>query len=311
MENSILSWLSVILKRDLLIAYRRSSTYITPLVFFLIVVTFFPLAIGPQESLLSSLAPGVIWIAALLASLLAVETIFSEDFRDGTLDDFFISLEPSFILVFAKVLIHWLITGFPILIASSLAAIVLYLPIDSYFPMVLSLILGTSFMSLLGALGAALALGRSAILSAIIVLPFSIPTLQQEGMKKICSQSDVIITTAQVFGRPAPKIITEDMVSAMQPGSVIVDMAVSTGGNVEGSKNDEYVFKEGVTIIGMSNLPGEVARDASQVFGSNLFNMIDEFWDEENKEMNFDLEDEILKGCVITHQGSIVNESVK
>ena len=157
MENSILSWLSVILKRDLLIAYRRSSTYITPLVFFLIVVTFFPLAIGPQESLLSSLAPGVIWIAALLASLLAVETIFSEDFRDGTLDDFFISLEPSFILVFAKVLIHWLITGFPILIASSLAAIVLYLPIDSYFPMVLSLILGTSFMSLLGALGAALA----------------------------------------------------------------------------------------------------------------------------------------------------------
>ena len=177
MENSILSWLSVILKRDLLIAYRRSSTYITPLVFFLIVVTFFPLAIGPQESILSSLAPGVIWIAALLASLLAVETIFSEDFRDGTLDDFFISLEPSFILVFAKVLIHWLITGFPILIASSLAAIVLYLPIDSYFPMVLSLILGTSFMSLLGALGAALALGRSAILSAIIVLPFSIPTL--------------------------------------------------------------------------------------------------------------------------------------
>ena len=135
--------------------------------------------------------------------------------------------------------------------------------------------------------------------------------MQQEGMKKICSQSDVIITTAQVFGRPAPKIITEDMVSAMQPGSVIVDMAVSTGGNVEGSKNDEYVFKEGVTIIGMSNLPGEVARDASQVFGSNLFNMIDEFWDEENKEMNFDLEDEILKGCVITHQGSIVNESVK
>ena len=71
------------------------------------------------------------------------------------------------------------------------------------------------------------------------------------------------------------------------------------------------MFKEGVTIIGMSNLPGEVARDASQVFGSNLFNMIDEFWDEENKEMNFDLEDEILKGCVITHQGSIVNESVK
>ena len=177
MHVSIFGWLTIILKRDLLIAFRKSSTYITPLVFFLIVVTFFPLALGPQESLLSSLAPGVIWIAALLASLLAVETIFSDDFRDGTLDEFFISLEPSFILVFAKVLIHWLITGLPILFASLIAAIVLYLPFDSFIPMLLSLILGTSFMSLLGALGAALSLGRSAILSAIIVLPFSIPTL--------------------------------------------------------------------------------------------------------------------------------------
>lgn len=177
MNGSIFSWLNIILKRDLLIAFRKSSTYITPLVFFLIVVTFFPLALGPQESLLSSLAPGVIWIAALLASLLAVETIFSDDFRDGTLDEFFISLEPSFILVFAKVLIHWLITGLPILFASLIAAIVLYLPFESFIPMLLSLILGTSFMSLLGALGAALSLGRSAILSAIIVLPFSIPTL--------------------------------------------------------------------------------------------------------------------------------------
>ena len=177
MHGSISGCLTIILKRDLLIAFRKSSTYITPLVFFLIVVTFFPLALGPQESLLSSLAPGVIWIAALLASLLAVETIFSDDFRDGTLDEFFISLEPSFILVFAKVLIHWLITGLPILFASLIAAIVLYLPFESFIPMLLSLILGTSFMSLLGALGAALSLGRSAILSAIIVLPFSIPTL--------------------------------------------------------------------------------------------------------------------------------------
>ena len=177
MHSSIFNSLSIILKRDLMIAFRRSSTYITPLIFFLIVVTFFPLALGPQESLLSSLAPGVIWIAALLASLLAVETIFSEDFRDGTLDDFFISLEPSFILVFAKVTIHWLITGLPILVASSIAAIILYLPLDSFIPMLLSLLLGTSFMSLLGALGAALALGKSAILSAIIVLPFSVPTL--------------------------------------------------------------------------------------------------------------------------------------
>ena len=141
MNSSVLDWLGLLLKRDLIIAFRRSSTYITPLVFFLIVITFFPLALGPQESLLSSLAPGVIWIAALLASLLAVESIFSEDFRDGSLDDFFISLEPSFVLVFAKVMIHWLITGLPILLASSLAAIILYLPLESFVPMIISLLL--------------------------------------------------------------------------------------------------------------------------------------------------------------------------
>lgn len=171
------SWIYILLKRDLLIAFRRSATYITPLIFFLIVITFFPLALGPQQKLLSSLAPGVIWIAALLASLLAVETIFNEDFRDGTLDSFFISLEPTFILVFVKVFIHWLITGLPLLLASCIAALVLYLPFDSVSAMILSLILGTFFMSLLGALGAALSLGKSAILSAVIVLPFSIPTL--------------------------------------------------------------------------------------------------------------------------------------
>ena len=135
--------------------------------------------------------------------------------------------------------------------------------------------------------------------------------MQQEGMKKICGHSDVVITTAQVFGRPAPRIVSTEMVEAMKPGSVIVDMAVSSGGNVEGSIEDEYVFHEGVTIIGMSNLPGEVAMDASQVYGSNIFNMIEEYWDAESKEFNFDLSDEILKGCVITNDGDVINSMVK
>ena len=135
--------------------------------------------------------------------------------------------------------------------------------------------------------------------------------MQQEGMKKICGHSDVVITTAQVFGRPAPRIVSIEMVEAMKPGSVVVDMAVSSGGNVEGSIEDEYVFHEGVTIIGMSNLPGEVAMDASQVYGSNIFNMIEEYWDAESKEFNFDLSDEILKGCVITNDGKVINSMVK
>tara|TARA_Y100000768_G_C23964853_1_gene677329 strand:- start:385 stop:1059 length:675 start_codon:yes stop_codon:yes gene_type:complete len=177
MKSNIYNWFFLILRRDLLIASRRSSTYITPLIFFLIVISFFPIALSPDQEFLRSLAPGVIWIAALLSSLLAIETIFSEDFRDGTLDEFFISNDPSFVLVFAKVLCHWLVTGFPILIASIISSLILYLPFNSLMPMICSLILGTFFMSLLGAIGAALSLGKSAILSAIIVLPFSIPTL--------------------------------------------------------------------------------------------------------------------------------------
>ena len=176
-RDNTLDWFMLVLRRDLTLSFRRSATYITPLIFFLIVVTFFPLALGPSQSLLSSMAAGIIWISALLSSLLAVEGIFSEDFRDGTLDQYFVSAEPVFVLVFAKVLCHWLVCGAPIILASVLSSIFLYLPSGVLFALIVSLLLGTLFMSLLGALGAALSLGRSAILSAIIVLPFSIPTL--------------------------------------------------------------------------------------------------------------------------------------
>ena len=135
--------------------------------------------------------------------------------------------------------------------------------------------------------------------------------MQQEGMKKICSQSDAVITTAQVFGRPAPRIVTKEMIEVMKPGSVIVDMAVSTGGNVVGSLAEETVIQNGVTIVGLSNLPGEVAFDASLVYGNNLFNLIEEYWDSENKKFDFDITDEILSGCVVTHEGDIVNNMVK
>ena len=134
---------------------------------------------------------------------------------------------------------------------------------------------------------------------------------QQGGMKKICASSDIVITTAQVFGRPAPKIITSEMVEAMQPGSVIVDMAVSSGGNVEGSKIGEIVEINGVKIIGNENLPGEVPTHSSQVYANNVFNLIDEFWNDDEASFNFNLEDEILSNCLVTHQGDYINSSVK
>ena len=135
--------------------------------------------------------------------------------------------------------------------------------------------------------------------------------MQQEGMKKICSQSDVVITTAQVFGRPAPRIVTQNMLDAMNPGSVVIDMAVSTGGNVEGSIPDEDVTHNGITIVGLSNLPGEVALDASLVYGNNLFNLLEEYWDSETKEFKFDISEEILSGCIVTHGGEVINSIVK
>ena len=134
---------------------------------------------------------------------------------------------------------------------------------------------------------------------------------QQEGMKKVCSSSDIVITTAQVFGRPAPKIITAEMVEAMHPGSVVVDMAVSSGGNVEGSKKGEIVDIKGIKIIGNVNLPGEVPTHASQVYANNIFNLIDEFYDEEIASFSYNLSDEILTNCIVTHKGEFINKSVK
>lgn len=131
--------------------------------------------------------------------------------------------------------------------------------------------------------------------------------LQRQGQAKVIATSDVVITTAQVFGRPAPRIVTLDMVRSMQPGSVVVDMAVDSGGNVEGSVANQVVDINGVKIVGMSNLPSEAARNASDMYSANLYNLIDEFWDKEQQTLNLKPEDDIVKGCVITRDGEVVN----
>ena len=133
---------------------------------------------------------------------------------------------------------------------------------------------------------------------------------QREGMAKICATADIVITTAQLFGRPAPLIVTADMVSGMQPGSVIVDLAVESGGNVAGSQVGREVDVNGVRIIGLANLPGTVAVNASQMFSSNLYSLVADSWNTEAKRFELNFEDEIIKGCVITHDGEIVNEMI-
>jgi NAD(P) transhydrogenase subunit alpha len=133
---------------------------------------------------------------------------------------------------------------------------------------------------------------------------------QRQAMNKTCGDSDVVITTAQVFGRKAPVLVTADMLNAMKPGSVVVDMAVESGGNVEGVVYDKVTDRNGVKIIGIANLPGRVPLHASQVYAANLVALVEEFWDKKEKVFNLKLDDEIIKGCLVTHGGKIVNEKL-
>jgi len=131
---------------------------------------------------------------------------------------------------------------------------------------------------------------------------------QRDAMKKVCGDSDVVITAAQVFGRRAPILVTADMLNAMKPGSVVVDLAIEGGGNVEGAVLDQVVDRNGVRIVGIANLPGRAPLHASQVYSANLVNLVEEFWDKQNKTFVLKLDDEIIKGCLVTHGGKIVNE---
>ena len=135
--------------------------------------------------------------------------------------------------------------------------------------------------------------------------------IQRQAQKDVIADSDVVITTAQVFGRKPPVLVTQDMVAGMAPGSVIVDMAAETGGNVEGSVPNEVVDVNGVTIVGTGNLANLVARDATTMYANNLFNLVEDTWDEEAKSFVLDMENDILPGCVITHGGAVVHPTIQ
>jgi len=134
---------------------------------------------------------------------------------------------------------------------------------------------------------------------------------QREVMEQRCAQADLVITTAQVFGRKAPVIITKAMLEKMKPGTIVVDMAVESGGNVECSRPDEDIVVNGVKIIGWRNLAGRVPRAASAMYSSNLTNLVDHFWDRTSKTFRLDPANEILRDCLVTHDGAIVNERIR
>lgn len=168
-----------LIQRELRIAFRGGADVINPLWFFLIVITLFPLGIGPDPQQLARIAPGVAWVAALLASLLALERLFRDDFSDGSLEQLALLPTPLPVIVIGKVLAHWLVTGVPLIVLSPLAALLLSLDMNGWWAMALTLLLGTPTLSFLGAIGVGLTVGlrRGGVLLSLLVLPLAIPVL--------------------------------------------------------------------------------------------------------------------------------------
>ena len=168
----------IILRRDLMLAFRRKSDLAQVIFFFAVVVTLVPLGVGAETNILRAIAPGVVWVAALLAALLSLPRMFEADHADGTLEQMLVTAEPLPVVVVAKVFAHWLVTGVPMTIFAAVFGILFDLPLDVTLVMVASLFLGT-VLSLVGAVGAALTLGLrgGGVLTSLLVLPLYIPVL--------------------------------------------------------------------------------------------------------------------------------------
>ena len=167
------------IKRDLLVYFRRPADVLNPLVFFVIVVTLFPLGVGPSREVLSIIAPGVVWVAALLATLMSLDLIFRSDFEDGSLEQMLVSDQSFLLLTQAKVVSHWLVTGLPLVLLTPVLSLMLFVDGNGMLAMSLSILLVSPTLSLIGAIGAALTVGlaKGGLLVAILILPLYIPVL--------------------------------------------------------------------------------------------------------------------------------------
>lgn len=178
-DSSALTAFAALLRRDLLLVWRRRGDALNPVLFALLVATLFPLAIGPEKSTLALIAPGVVWVALLLSGLLSLDTLFRGDLEDGSLEMLLLAPQPLALMLFGKVLVHWLTTAVPLLIATPLLAELLYLPPGLLPVLMASLLLGTPLLSLVGGVIVALTVGmrRSGMLLALLALPLYVPIL--------------------------------------------------------------------------------------------------------------------------------------
>tara|TARA_B110001452_G_scaffold43229_2_gene33105 strand:+ start:4017 stop:4688 length:672 start_codon:yes stop_codon:yes gene_type:complete len=173
------SGFSAYLRRDLLLAYRRRGEAASPLIFFIMVSTLIPLGITPESARLAEIAPGIIWVMALLATLLSIDGIFANDYQDGSLEQLLISPHLLAMPVLGKTAAHWMVTGLPLTLASPLLGMMLSLPAEGYVPIVASLALGTGCLSLIGSVGAALtvSLRKGGLLLSLLVMPLYMPVI--------------------------------------------------------------------------------------------------------------------------------------
>ncbi|MDY6920146.1 MAG: heme exporter protein CcmB [Pseudomonadota bacterium] len=178
-EPSLWSGLTAVIKRDLLLAFRQRSDMVNPLFFFVMVIALFPLGVGPEPATLRMLAPGVIWIAALLSTLLSVDSLFRQDFDDGSLELVLLSPQPLFVVALGKVLAHWMITAVPLICVTPVLGIMLFMDGNTLLATLYSLLLGTPILSMISAIGAALTVGlrKGGVLIAVIALPLYVPVL--------------------------------------------------------------------------------------------------------------------------------------
>ncbi len=168
-----------VIRRDLILAFRRRAEMANPVLFFVLVITLFPLGIGAQPKLLQAMAPGVVWVSALLAAMLSLDGLFRSDFEDGSLEQMLLSSQPVSVLILAKVTAHWLVTGLPLLLIAPLLAVFLGMPTHSVGVLLITLLLGTPVLSLIGAIGVALTVGlrRGGMILSLLVLPLYVPVL--------------------------------------------------------------------------------------------------------------------------------------
>ncbi|MFA5983288.1 MAG: heme exporter protein CcmB [Methylococcaceae bacterium] len=168
-----------IIRRDLILAFRRRSEIANPLLFFILIITLFPLAIGAQPKLLQTIAPGIIWVSALLAAMLSLDNLFRSDFDDGSLEIMLLSPHPTTVLVLGKITAHWLVTGLPLLLIAPLLAVLLGISQLALGTLLLTLLLGTPVLSLIGAIGVALTVGlrKGGMIMSLLVLPLYVPVL--------------------------------------------------------------------------------------------------------------------------------------